>query len=70
MDASVAVRHCLASAGFNPPQPEIAELEQEYLIVRQMVQLLYTVEAARYEHPCVGFDPAPNFVDWSETGFA
>jgi hypothetical protein len=65
MDVSTTVRAMLDAAGFDPPADEVAELEREYLVLRQMVDLLYSVDTTRYEYPCLIFDANPQFLDWS-----
>ncbi len=62
---TTTVAQLLAAAGFAPPAVEVAELAADYAMIRQMVAVLYTVDAARYEDPAVVFDPDPRFVDWS-----
>jgi hypothetical protein len=62
-DADV-VSDLLATAGFEPPEDEVAKLVAVYPMIREMVGLLYTVEAARYESPALIFDPDPTFTGW------
>lgn len=64
MDEADAVRGLLAAAGFDPPPTDVAELVEAYAMVREMVKLLYSVDAARYESPALRFQPDPRFVDW------
>jgi hypothetical protein len=65
MDVPTTVRAMLDAAGFDPPAKEIAELEREYLVLQQMVAMLYAVDTTRYESPALIFDPDPQFTDWS-----
>jgi hypothetical protein len=60
----------LDAAGYHPPAEEVAELESEYAVLRQMVQMLHAVESARYESPALIFDPDPEFVDWAHESAA
>lgn len=65
MDVAVTVRALLDAAGLAPSDEEVAELEREYLIVRQMVALLYSADTTRYESPGLIFDPDPQFAEWN-----
>jgi hypothetical protein len=62
-DADV-VSDLLATAGFEPPEDEVAKLVAVYPMIREMVGLLYSVEATRYESPALIFDPDPTFTGW------
>jgi hypothetical protein len=64
MDDAETVRNLLAAAGFDPPATDLAEIVDAYAMVRDMVKLLYSVDAARYESPALRFEPEPRFVDW------
>jgi hypothetical protein len=64
MDDGDAVRGLLAAASFDPPATDLAELVEAYAMVREMVKLLYSVDAARYESPALRFEPDPRLVDW------
>lgn len=57
MDVPTLVRGMLDAAGYHPPAEEVAELETEYAVLRQMVQMLHAVESARYESPALILDP-------------
>lgn len=54
----------LATAGISPAEAEIEGLVAVYPMVRQMVESLYAVEAARYEDTALVFDAAPPLGDW------
>src|ERR1039458_7905696 len=64
MDDADAVRNLLAAAGFDPPATDLVEIVDAYAMVREMVKLLYSVDAARYESPALRFETEPRFVDW------
>jgi hypothetical protein len=65
VDVTDTVRAMLDAAGYDPPPDEVAELEREYLMHRNMIALLHAVEPARYESPALIFDPDPRFAEWS-----
>jgi hypothetical protein len=64
MDIPTLVRGLLDAAGYEPPAEEVAELEREYGVLRQMVQMLHAVDSVRYESPALIFDPDPDFAEW------
>jgi hypothetical protein len=65
MDDTALVRALLERAGFTPPDDDVAALAASYPMVRGMADLLYTVDAARYESPAQRFEPEPRVADWA-----
>lgn len=53
-----------ATAGITPNASELAFFVSTYPMVRLLADMLYTVDAAKYEAPGLVFDPAPQFADW------
>ncbi len=64
-DDAIAVTATLAAAGFSPPADEIDAFVNGYPMLKGMVQMLYAVPAARYESPCLSFDPLVIPTGWS-----
>jgi len=55
MGDGTEMRGRLVTAGFDPPEEDLAILEQTYLATRQMVALLDAVSEARDERPALTF---------------
>jgi hypothetical protein len=64
-DDDTAVSAMFAAAGFSPPPDELAAFVRGYPMLKGMVQMLYAVPEARYESPCLSFDPTVIPTDWS-----
>jgi hypothetical protein len=64
-DDASAVAAMFAAAGFSPPEDELATFVRGYPMLKGMVQMLYAVPEARYEAPCLSFDPTVIPTDWS-----
>ncbi len=58
------VRALVAAAGINPSTSELQGFVAAYPHVREMVELLHAVDAAREEDVCLTFGAAPTFADW------
>jgi hypothetical protein len=59
------VRLRLNEAALPARDDEIERLAQGYPNLKAMIGLLWSVEAARYESPALGFNPTPVFADWA-----
>jgi hypothetical protein len=55
----------LSAAGLSPSPEETATFVEMYPMVKMMVDMLYAVDAARYENMCLTFAAEPVFADWS-----
>ena len=55
----------LATAGLQPSPEETAAFVAVYPMIKGMVELLHTVDVARYENMCLTFPAEPVFADWS-----
>lgn len=58
------VKTLFDAAGLSPTEDEMTYFVTTYPLLRGMADMLYTVDAARYDDPCLNFDPAPEFADW------
>jgi hypothetical protein len=63
-DDRTIVAMLLGEAGLPASPEEIASLAVAYRRQRADIASLYAVPAARYESPCLHFDPDPTFADW------
>lgn len=62
-DAAI-VKMLLDRAGLPASAAELAKLTVGYARQQEGIEALYAVAAARYEAPCLSFNPTPTFVDW------
>jgi hypothetical protein len=63
-DDRALVATLLGEAGLPATPDEVADLARAYRKLKAGVESLYAVEDARYESPCLRFDPDPTFADW------
>ena len=54
----------LASAGLPVPTSEARLIAEDYGNLRELIELLHVVPAARYAEPALLFDVEQNFADW------
>jgi hypothetical protein len=64
-DDAAAVKAMFAAAGFSPQPDEVDAFVRGYPALKAMVQMLYAVPEARYESPCLSFDPTIIPTEWS-----
>jgi hypothetical protein len=65
-DDQAIVTAILAEAGLPAGPTEIAGLARAYRKLKTDIESLYGVADARYESPCLTFNPNPAFADWWE----
>jgi hypothetical protein len=63
-DDRAIVTTLLGEAALPASPDEIASLARVYRKLRAGIESLYAVADARYESPCLNFDPNPTFADW------
>ena len=63
-DAHV-VRTMFAVAGLSPHEDELAGFVSRYAAVRELIDRVHGVAAARHESPSLVFEAAPDFAAWS-----
>jgi hypothetical protein len=66
VDDDHIVKALLAAAGLDPSPEEIRSLIAAYPTVKGMVDLLHSVQAARYADLCVTFRADATWVDWAD----
>jgi hypothetical protein len=62
-DAAI-VKMLLDRAGLPASSDELAKLTAGYAKQQADIESLYAVAAARYEAPCLSFNPTPTFAEW------
>ena len=65
MNDEQIVTTLLAAAGLSPSPEETATFVAAYPMVKMLVDMLYAVDAARYENMCLTFHAEPVFADWA-----
>jgi hypothetical protein len=63
-ESMTVVTTLLGEAGLPASPAEIESLAVAYAGLKADIESLYAVEEARYESPCLHFDPDPTFADW------
>ncbi len=64
-DNATIVKMLMARAGLPASPEELERLTANYAQTQMGIESLYAVAAARYEAPCLTFNPTPTFVDWA-----
>ena len=64
MDNATIVKMLMDRAGLPASEDELAKLTANYTQQQAGVESLYAVAAARYEAPCLTFNPTPEFAEW------
>ena len=63
-DPETVVRTMLGEAGLPASEEEIEALVKAYPAHKAGIESLYAVAEAKYESPCLTFNPNPTFADW------
>ena len=58
------VKMLMDRAGLPASSDELAKLTAGYAKQQADIESLYAVAAARYEAPCLSFNPSPIFAEW------
>jgi hypothetical protein len=64
-DNTALVKLLMDRAGLPASDEELAKLTANYAQTQQSIEALYAVAAAKYEAPCLSFNPTPVFADWA-----
>jgi hypothetical protein len=60
------VNALLAAAGLTPSSDETQTLVAAYPVIKGMVDVVYSVDAARYVDMCLSFRAESTWVDWAQ----
>ena len=63
-DNATIVKMLMDRAGLPASDEELAKLTANYDMQQAGIESLYAVAAARYEAPCLSFNPTPVFAEW------